>query len=126
MAALKYWLWLTTRRGLGADGILTVLDHFATPERAFYADREEYEQLPLRESQQNALLDKDLSEPETIMGDCERLNVHILTMQDADYPQRLRQISDPPAVLYVKGKLFHFDEEAAIAVVGARQPTPYG
>ena len=42
MATLKYWLWLTGRRGLGNAGALRVLDHFVTPERAFYADPEEY------------------------------------------------------------------------------------
>ena len=44
-----------------------------------------------------------------------------MTFQDADYPQRLRQIADPPVILYIKGKSFHFDEEAAIGVVGARK-----
>lgn len=42
MATLKYWLWLTGRRGLGNAGALRVLDHFVTPERTFYADPEEY------------------------------------------------------------------------------------
>ena len=42
MSALKYWLWLTGRRGLGNAGALRVLAHFVTPERAFYADPEEY------------------------------------------------------------------------------------
>ena len=47
MSELKYWLWLSTRRGLGPVGVLTVLDHFVTPERAYYAGQEEYELLPL-------------------------------------------------------------------------------
>lgn len=126
MAALKYWLWLTSRRGIDSAAALTVLDHFLTPERAYYGDREEYEYLPLRPVQRQALLDKDLSAVEAILGDCERLGLRVMTIQDADYPQRLRAISDPPAVLYVRGRAFHFDEEAAIAVVGAREPSPYG
>ena len=47
MAELKYWLWLTTRKGLGPAGALAVLDHFSTPERAFYGEREDFEALPL-------------------------------------------------------------------------------
>ena len=47
-------------------------------------------------------------------------------MQDAAYPARLRDIFDPPVLLYGKGSLPLFDEEAAIAVVGARKPSPYG
>lgn len=126
MSALKYWLWLTTRKGLGADGALTVLDCFQTPERAYYADREEYEQLPLQPSQIRGLTDKSMDGPEKILADCQRLDVRIMTLQDADYPQRLRQIADPPAVLYIRGRVLPFDEKAAIAVVGTRQPTAYG
>lgn len=126
MSALKYWIWLASRRGLGAAGALTVLDYFVTPERAYYADREEYDMLPLRPSQRRDLEDKSLDRAERILGDCERLGLRIMTFQDADYPQRLRALADPPAVLYIRGRTFHFDEEAAIGVVGARSPSTYG
>jgi len=123
---LKYWIWLASRRGLGAAGALTVLDYFVTPERAYYADREEYGMLPLHPSQRRDLEDKSLDRAERILGDCERLGLRIMTFQDADYPQRLRALADPPAVLYIRGRTFHFDEEAAIGVVGARSPSTYG
>ena len=126
MSALKYWIWLASRRGLGAAGALTVLDYFVTPERAYYADREEYDMLPLHPSQRRDLEDKSLDRAERILGDCERLGLRIMTFQDADYPQRLRALADPPAVLYIRGRTFHFDEEAAIGVVGARSPSTYG
>lgn len=126
MSALKYWIWLASRKGLGPAGALTVLDYFVTPERAYYAGQEEYEPLPLWPSQRRALADKSLDQAEKILGDCERLGLRIMTFQDADYPQRLRALADPPMVLYLRGRTFHFDEEAAIGVVGAREPTPYG
>ena len=122
MAELKYWLWLTTRKGLGAAGALTVLDHFITPERAFYGEKEDFEPLPLPPFAKQSLLDKSLDEPNRILGDCDRLSMRVMTIQDADYPQRLRQIAVPPVVLYIKGRTFRFDEEAAIAVVGMRKP----
>lgn len=121
MAELKYWLWLTTRRGLGPAGALTVIDHFITPERAYYGEREDYEALPLPPFAKQSLLDKSLDEPNRILGDCDRLGVRLMTFQDADYPQRLRQIGVPPAVLYIRGRAFRFDEEAAIGVVGMRK-----
>ena len=126
MASLKYWLWLTSRDGMDAASSLRVLDHFLTPERAYYAGAEDYEELPLRPAVKRGLLDKELNTAEKILADCERLGVRILTIQDADYPVRLKQIADPPVVLYVKGRLFHFDEEVAIGVVGAREPSGYG
>lgn len=121
MAELEYWLWLTTRKGLGAVGALTVLDHFITPERAFYGEKEDYEALPLSPFARSSLLDKSMDEPNKILGDCDRLGLRIMTFQDADYPQRLRLLADPPVVLYIRGRTFRFDEEVSIAVVGMRK-----
>ncbi len=123
MADLEYWLWLTSRKGLGPVGALAVLDHFGSPERAYYGARADYEVLALPPFVQSSVLDKSMDEPNRILGDCDRLGLRIMTFQDADYPQRLRQIGDPPVVLYIKGKTFRFDEEAAVAVVGMRKCT---
>lgn len=43
---LQDWIWLTTRKALGPRGVLRVLEYFGTPERAFYADSEQYDQIP--------------------------------------------------------------------------------
>ena len=43
MSGLKYWLWLTSRKGMDPVSALSVLDHFITPERAYYADGEDYD-----------------------------------------------------------------------------------
>lgn len=123
---LKYWLWLTTRKGMDSVKALAVLDYFGTPERAYYADRQDYELLPVGPAVCRSLLDKSMDGPDRILADCDRLGVEIMTFQDAAYPQRLRQIADPPAVLYIKGRKFRFDEEAAIAAVGAREHSEYG
>lgn len=124
MAALKYWLWLTTRKGLGNQGVALVLDRFGSPEQAYFADPGEYDLLPPGAAA--ALRDRSMDAAERIMGDCDRLGVRIMTQQDADYPTRLRQLDDAPHVLYLKGNLPDFDEEAAIGVVGTRDATEYG
>jgi len=126
MSALKYWIWLTTQRGVGQRDVLKMLDHFVTPERIYYADPEEYELLELRPAAVAGLKDKDLTRAEDILARCEQLGLKVMTLQDAQYPERLRQLSDPPAVLYIRGRTFRFDEQAAIGVVGARTPTAYG
>ena len=126
MAALKYWLWLTTRRGFRPVDCFRLIEHFGSPEGAYFADPAEYELLELNDQRRGALLDKSMDTAESILADCDRLGVEILTLQDARYPERLRQIFDPPCVLYVKGRLPVFDEEAAVGVVGARRCTPYG
>ena len=50
----------------------------------------------------------------------------MITLQDAEYPNRLRNIFDPPSVLYISGSLPMIDEEPAVAIVGTRDCTPYG
>lgn len=127
MSALKYWVWITTRPGVGAVNTLRLLEHFGSPEGAFYADPEEYalvEDFP--KQLHNSLLDKSLDGVHRILGDCDKLDLTMLTLQDAQYPQRLRRIPDPPALLYCKGRNILFDEECAISVVGSRKPSAYG
>lgn len=50
---------------------------------------------------------------------------HVLTQEDAEYPPLLREIYDPPIVLYVKGALLEKDKNS-VAIVGSRQTTHYG
>ena len=127
MAALKYWVWLTALPGLSNRSRLLLLERYGSPEDVYYADTEE---LALTEGltpgQAQLLSDKSLTRADRILADCARGDIFLLTMQDAAYPARLRDIFDPPVLLYGKGSLPLFDEEAAIAVVGTRSCTPYG
>lgn len=124
---LKYWLWLTELPGLTNQTRLALLRHFPTPEDVYYADPEEVLLTEGITRAQAALLkNKDLSTADRILADCQRLNIQLLTIQDAAYPSRLKNIYDPPCLLYVKGHLPVFDEEVAVAVVGTRDCTPYG
>lgn len=63
--------------------------------------------------------------PEKEMEQCHSRGIRLVTWFDEDYPKLLRQIYDPPIVLYVKGALTQNDA-AAVAVVGTRHPSLYG
>ena len=127
MAALKYWVWLTTLPGLGQRTKLQLLEHFSSPEEIYFAPEEE---LLLAEGVTKAqcalLADKSLDRAEKVLEDCAKDGQFLLTMDDAAYPARLRNIYDPPLLLYGKGSLPLFDEEVAVTVVGTRSCTPYG
>ena len=127
MSNLKHWIWLTQRRGLAGQEAVRVLNHFGTPEQVFFAGEEAYALLGgLAADTVRSLMDKSLDRADRVLGDCERLGIRLLTLQDAAYPERLRAIAQPPMVLYWKGRDIAFDEEAAVAVVGTRTATPYG
>lgn len=126
MANLKYFLWLTTRKGLQSEDANRIIAHFGTPEGAYFADETEYELMGLPPAKRKALTDKSLSEAEKILSDCDREGIHIMTVQDADYPERLSQIYDPPTVLYWKGKALSVDDRLTVALVGTRKCSAYG
>ena len=124
---LRDWIWLTTRKGLGPRGVLRVLEQFGDPERAYYAPPELLREVPgITRQGVESLMDKSLDQTERILEECQRLDLRIMTIRDGAYPNRLRQIADPPPLLYVLGRQIHFDEEAAIGVVGSRKPSIYG
>jgi DNA processing protein len=126
MSTLKYWLWLATREGLSRATIYKAVDCLGSPEGVYEADQEAYEALGLRPEERHALSNKAMARPNKILDTCDRMGIWMMTYQDADYPARLRNIYDPPCVLYGKGKRIHFDETPAVAIVGTRRCSPYG
>ena len=124
---LIHWLWFATRTGMGDKTKSVLLSHFEDPEAIYFAPELEFERFEeLGGSAVESLMDKDLSACEEILQQCQDKKIHILTFRDAAYPNRLRNIPDPPMVLYYKGTLPSFDELPVIGVVGTRKATPYG
>ena len=123
---MLYWLWLATRRGISLRRLLELLRYFASPEEIFRASRTEYLLAGLTDDEMESLCDKSLDGARQIVDDCRRLRIHILTYQDAAYPNRLRNIADPPLLLYYAGTLPDIDAEPVVTVVGSRKATAYG
>ena len=127
MAALKYWVWLTTVEGLTNHSRWLLLEHFHSPEEIYYAETEQIRLVAGMNSAQAALLEKkSLQRAEEILVDCAAKDIFVVTVQDAAYPARLCEIYNAPLLLYGKGAMPLFDDEAAVTVVGTRDRTPYG
>ena len=122
-----HWLWLAHRPGLSNRMKNLLLTHFADPEDIYYADAKAFDHVEgLTDSVRQALLDKDLRPAEEILTACDRKKIQILTLRDAAYPTGLKNICDPPLVLYYKGQLPDFDAYPVIGVVGTRKASAYG
>ena len=122
-----YWLWLATRPDLTQREKLAVLSHFGSPEDCYYAGEDDYRPIEkLSESAVASLCSKELKEAETILSACEKKKIFLLTYGDGLYPSFLRNISDPPLVLYYRGILPDFDREPMIGIVGTRKASAYG
>lgn len=127
MAAMKYWVWLSALRMRPAAKQMLLAHFHGDPERLYYSTEAELEAVSgIRPSDLKAMQLRELETAMDVLARCEMDNISVITLQDAAYPERLKNIYDPPVVLYVKGKLPNIDEEAAIAVVGTRDATPYG
>lgn len=124
---LLHWIWLATRPGVNERDKLALLQYFHDPEDIFYADHEAMAAVEnITADAVLALQDKDLSGAEKILRDCMKENIHICTFSDAAYPGRLKNIADPPLVLYYKGRLPDLDGSPVVAAVGTRDCTVYG
>lgn len=128
MSELKYWLWLTLLRGVPNSTITTLLDHFGTPEKVFYADSDALSSVSgLKPAECKAVLNKDLQKVYRVIEVCKKKNIKILTFDSEYYPRLLASIYDPPYVLYARCReRIDLNEHVTIAVVGTRRATPYG
>ena len=124
---LIHWIWLATRPHMNDRDKLSVLQHFGDPEDVFYADPESYASVEdMTQTMAEALQDKDLHEAGAILRSCMDQGIHICTYHDGAYPGKLKNIVDPPMVLYYKGHLPDLDGSPVISVVGTRRASVYG
>ena len=121
-----YWLALALTAGLGPTRIRKLIEHYGTAERVFQATLTELEATGMRAvSAQSIATGKSL---ELAQQECEKAaeaRARIISLSDPEYPSRLKEIYDPPVVLFVKGCV-EVLAQPGIAMVGTRHPTPYG
>lgn len=119
-----YWIWFAQLKGISLFIKQQLLQKFRDPEELFMADERRLQDLA--PAVREALQDKDLTGAWQIHNRCAQKGIRILTYGDAAYPQRLRNIEDPPMVLYFKGQLPSWQDRPVIGVVGTRKASPYG
>ena len=124
---LQHWIWLAHRPGVNDRMKVRLLQHFRDAEDIFFADSGAFDHIEgLTAEAAESLRDKNLIPAEDILDTCHREKLHILTYRDAAYPASLKNIADPPVVLYYKGQLPELDAFPVIGVVGTRKASAYG
>ncbi len=122
MTELAYWLALHHAPGIGSITYKKLLDHCGSAKAVF----DQFEGLGLKQATRDFLKSPDWAAVEADLAWEEKASCHsIITLHDANYPVQLKEIADPPAVLYLQGNpsLLH---NTQIAIVGSRNPTPPG
>ena len=122
---MRHWVWLSTI-GLSITSEHILLDRYEDPERIYEASEDDLRELLPPGEAAAVLSRRSLGYADKVLEDCAKLQVQILTIRDALYPNRLRNIDSPPIVLYVRGTMPVIDDEVAITVVGTRKPSDTG
>jgi DNA processing protein len=123
---ILHWLALRMVPGLGTIGTLRLLESLKSPEAIFRASASELEGAGLTPAQAKAVasgysFDDAVDQQSKMLA----AGAELITIHDLRYPQRLRDIFDPPLLLFALGRA-ELISSHQIAMVGTRRPTPYG
>ena len=120
------WLAISLTPGLGPTRARKLVDHFGSAEAVFRASLTELESTGIQAvSAQSLATGKSAERAREEIARATAGDVILVSLDDPSYPPRLKEIYDPPLVLYVRGNP-EVLTKPGIAMVGTRHPTPYG
>lgn len=122
-----YWIWLSQCLDNGSTHLLPLLERFKDPKTIY--------KTPIKTLQNSYLLsdselkrfnNKNLDKSYKIIFDCKDLKINIISYDNELYPKSLREIINPPACIYIKGKLQDLNSLPIVCIVGSRKISEYG
>ncbi|HEV7218093.1 MAG TPA: DNA-processing protein DprA [Terriglobales bacterium] len=123
---IRQWVALALTPGLGANKSRRLVEFFGGIQAVFKATLTELEAAGLRAVSAQSLATGQSAElAQEELARAQSVGANVVVMDDPAYPSRLKQIYDPPLVLYVRGNVAALSQPG-IALVGTRHPTPYG
>lgn len=112
--------------GIGPVRFKLLLEYFGSAKKAWKAQKSEFEKIGLNQKIiDQILIKRKVFDPQAYLLDLAKKEISFIIITDSDYPRLLKEISDPPFVLFIKGKILK-EDELSIGVVGTRYPTVYG
>ena len=126
MTDIKYWVAFNRIPHLGTVRFRQLQEHFGSLGEAWNAREGQLRAAGLdRRAVSEILSNRGSISPDHEAELLAQAGVRAVTWSDEEYPDRLKEIDDPPPVLYVKGEILP-DDWCSIAIVGTRSATPYG
>lgn len=123
---IKYWNAINLDPKIGPKRFKFLYSYFGSMEQAWQADFSDLKKSGLEEEIINHFLAKRVEiNPDQEIEKVEKEGLRIITIKDKEYPKLLKEIYNPPALLYIRG-CFSKEDELALAVVGTRKVSPYG
>lgn len=124
--AVTDWMRFQMAYGFGTVKAAKALEKWHSPTCLFSTEERLLRQQGVNAEELRRVNEARRFDPSEILEFCEKNGVRILTPEDDLYPERLRNIYSPPAVLYVAGHWEDLNDILCIAVVGTRRCTEYG
>jgi len=124
----KFWIGFSSIEQVDSLFIARLYNHFGDIEKAFNCsldDLKNIEGLSVKKAE-NFIKRRDKVDIDRTFMEVETRGINFITLEDDNYPQMLRNIDNPPAVLYYKGKFFECNLEKTLAVVGSRRASYNG
>lgn len=124
---MKEWISLNMTPFVGPRASAKLLQRFGSAENVFHATRGELESLRLRKEAVESIQNKEFHDKaEEEVAKVKELGGDVLVLDDGSYPFLLREISDPPITLYVRGNWQACFDAPCVGVVGSRKCSTYG
>ncbi|MGZ9224454.1 MAG: DNA-processing protein DprA [Anaerolineales bacterium] len=122
----RYWIGFNLIKGIGAVRMQALIQHFGDLELAWKASPADLVEAGLgRKVIERVIQAREEVDLIKLWEKIESQGIKILTWQDESYPGRLKEIDQPPPVLYIRGEYLP-DDLFAVAIVGTRRVTAYG
>lgn len=126
MINIQYLLALHSVDGLGPVRLRALIDYFKDPKLIWEAGNKELKELGIPQNVLDRLGEaRKTFDPERNLEDLQKSGIKWMSVFDDEYPFALKQIYDPPIILYYKGEILPQDD-FSIAIVGTRKMTGYG
>ncbi len=121
----KYWIWFSRINKIGAKAQYKLLEKYETPENIWSLDENELKET-LTQEQIKIVMNNEYKENlEKYMEYMKKHGIKMITINDKKYPYNLRNIYDPPVVLYLVGNENTLNN-SSIAIIGSRLCSSYG
>ncbi len=124
---LKLWLYLTLNTGISKSKLYRLYKYFNSAREICTCDAKTLGEAGiLSEDEIQILLKKDFTGIDEVLNVLKINSVNVVTIEDERYPELFLSLSNPPLLLYCRGKFIDLNKHVCIASVGTRNPTPYG
>ena len=122
-----YAIWLSEAFGAGSRISAKLCEYYSSFEEIYNADLEEISLIEGISGQHlDKLGNKSLKRAQEIYEECLALKIEVITIFDDLYPENLKNISDPPVLIYAKGRFPDLKNIPVVGIVGSRRPSNYG